>query len=463
MLSPLIRLVPRAAIWGLRRFYRVDRTGPALPDGPLLIVANHPNSLIDALVIMEIAGRRVCPLAKAGLFEGALLGPLLRGLSALPVYRPQDFPGETARNEDTFREAVAALGRGEAVLIFPEGITHSAPHLAPLKTGAGRIALRAEERYDWKLGLKVVPVGLTYHRKHAFRGRVVAEVGPPIEVARWCDERLGDEWKGVESLTAAISEALGRVTLNVATDEDRLLIESAESLYAIEKRWARPRDSQRLAPRLPRLRRFADALAWLRETDSRRYEGLTASVRNYRRRLALLGVGERELPERFPPGAVVRYALVQGFALLVALPLALLGSVAWYLPYKSPRVSLGYYRPSYEAVATLKLATALIAFPFTFALWLLAAWWLGSWKAFFAAAVTLPIAGIAAIRWRDRWGVVREDARLFWRSVRRRSLREQLLARRRSLVKQFDELARLWQEERRRARMEKGNPRLARG
>jgi glycerol-3-phosphate O-acyltransferase/dihydroxyacetone phosphate acyltransferase len=164
-------------MWALDRFYEVGRVGPAIPEGPVLVIANHPNSLIDGLVVMKVAGRRVRPLGKAPLFEKPLVGHMLRGLGALPVYRPQDFPGETWRNEDTFKEAVASLRAREAVLIFPEGLSHSESRLAKMKTGAARIALEAEEGVAWSLGLQVVPVGLTYHRKHAIRGRVAAAVG----------------------------------------------------------------------------------------------------------------------------------------------------------------------------------------------------------------------------------------------------------------------------------------------
>lgn len=458
MLGFALRLVPHLAMWGLRRFYRVDTAGSPIPDGPALIIANHPNSLIDALVIMQIAGRRVCPLAKAGLFTHPMLGPVLKGLSALPVYRVQDFPTEMERNEGTFSAAIDALLGGGAVLIFPEGLTHSEPRLAPMKTGAARIALRAEEEAGWELGLKVVPVGLTYHRKHAFRGRVAAEVGRHLSVLEWRDERERDERNAVESLTAALGDSLARVTLNFATHEERALIEAAESLYAVEKRLSRPRDRTRLIVRLPRLRRFADAVAWLHETDPASYQQLAASVQTYRSRLSLLGVSEGELPARFPASAVLRYVLVQGFALTVALPLAVVGTVAWYLPYKSPRISLGYYRPDFEAVATMKLATALLAFPATFAVWLAAAWWIAGVKGLVAAALLLPITGIVAMHWRDRWIAVREDARLFWRAARRKTLREQLVARRVALVEQFDELARNWQAERRRLRGSRGEP-----
>ncbi len=449
VIGSLSRLVLRWAMWALDHFYEVGRVGEPIPDGPALFIANHPNSVIDGLVVMRIAGRPVHPLAKASLLEEPLIGHVLKGLKAIPVYRPQDYPGETWRNEGSFEAAVDALRRGDAVLIFPEGLSHSEERLARMKTGAARLAFEAEEAAGWRLGLRVVPVGLTYHRKHAFRGRVAAAVGRPLEVAAWREMRERDEWGAVETLTAAMREALETVTLNLPSREDRALLEVAEALYATEKRLAKPRARPGLAPRLPRLHRFAEALAWLHVTDEEGYRRLVAAVRTYRRRLALLGVSEGDLPERFPPASVVRYTLVQGLVLLVGLPLAAAGTVAWYLPYKSPRVSLAVYRPPYEAVASFKLATALLVFPLTYVFWLAVAWWIAGWPGALAAALALPVAGLAALHWRDRWRSVREDARIFLRSVRRRTLRQQLASRRHTLVAEFEAVNRRWQAERR--------------
>lgn len=448
MIARLARFVLRAAVWAVDRFYEVGRVGSSIPSGPILIIANHPNSLMDGLIVMKVAGRRVRPLGKAPLFEQSILGDILRGLDALPVYRPQDYPGETWRNESTFSAAVAALGDGDAVLIFPEGLSHSETRLAKIKTGAARLALEAEEAADWKLGLRIVPIGLTYQRKHAFRGAVAVSIGEPLLVAGWRERRERDAWGTVESLTAAMREALEDVTVNVPTRQDRVLVETAEKLYAAEKGLSSARAREGLAPRLRRLQRFARGLALLRVTDPEAYEKLAAQVQSYRHRLLLLGVSEGELPRRFPPSVVLRYVVVEGVILLLGLPLAVAGTVVWYLPYKSPKLSLDLYRPVYEAVASVKLATALVAFPLTYAAWLALAWWAGGVRALVVVAIVLPLLGLVALFWRNRWSAVREDVRVWWRALRARRLRGEMVRRRQELVREFDELARRWQAER---------------
>ena len=79
----LIRWLARAISW---IFYRVDREGAVPSDGPVLILPNHPNALLDPAVIWATAGRDVRFLAKSTLFDGAF-GPILRVARAIPVYR----------------------------------------------------------------------------------------------------------------------------------------------------------------------------------------------------------------------------------------------------------------------------------------------------------------------------------------------------------------------------------------
>ncbi|HUP53738.1 MAG TPA: 1-acyl-sn-glycerol-3-phosphate acyltransferase, partial [Longimicrobiales bacterium] len=204
----LPRIITKFVGWAVAIFYDLERTGPTLPDGPVLVTANHPNSLVDPLVIFHTGGRPTRPLAKAPLFEQALVGTVLRGLGGLPVYRRDDAPELVHLNDRTFDAAIEALRAGEAVQIYPEGRSHSESSLSPLRTGAARIALLAEKRSGWKLGLRIQPVGLTYTRKHAFRGRAIAAFGAPFPVADLRGLYEQDEREAVRELTARIQRAL---------------------------------------------------------------------------------------------------------------------------------------------------------------------------------------------------------------------------------------------------------------
>ena len=226
----LTTVVARIVGWTASVFYQVEKVGGPLPDGPVLVTANHPNALLDPLLIFHTAGRPARPLAKAPLFEQVFVGSMLRALGGLPVFRKQDDASQMHRNDETFRRAIDALVSGDAVQIFPEGLSHSEPGLVPLRTGAARIALGAEAATDWTLHLAIVPVGITYRRKSLFRGRALVMIGTPFSIGDLRSAYLADQQECVRELTDRIKARLQEVTLNLAQRDDQDLIETAEAL-----------------------------------------------------------------------------------------------------------------------------------------------------------------------------------------------------------------------------------------
>lgn len=423
-------------------FYELERRGGPIPDGPLLIAANHPNALLDPLVVFRIAHRHARPLAKAPLFEHPLIGPFLRILGGLPVYRRQDDAALMTNNDRTFDAAIAALHAGEAIQIYPEGQSHSGPSLTPLRTGAARIALRAEADAEWKLGLRVLPLGLTYTRKPFFRGRAIAVVGDAFAIADLRGRYEIEPQEAVRELTAEITRRLEAVTLNLSRSEDMELIDSAERLYARERGHAGWRERERLGERLPRLRRFAAGLAWLRAHDPSRHDRLARAVQSYRRTTQRLGAGEEaDVPPEYRPATVGRYVVTDILPLVLGLPLAILGAAAWLLPYLAPRPVVALVRPPHDGIATWKLSAAVIAFPAMWLIWIALAAWLGGAVWALAAAVALPALGVFAVAWFDRWTRVREDAALFLRVGHRSDLLERLARERRMIADEIDHIA----------------------
>src|SRR5579863_3921942 len=155
-------------------------------DRPIVFVLNHPNGLLDPMVLRIATGRATRFLAKSTLYGNPFGRLAMDAFGSIPVYRAHE-AGErgaraaaVSRNDESFALCRAALARGEALALFPEGTSHSDPQLRPLKTGAARIALSAElEAADAgrRLGAVIVPVGLFYERKSVFRSRVLLDVG----------------------------------------------------------------------------------------------------------------------------------------------------------------------------------------------------------------------------------------------------------------------------------------------
>src|SRR5262245_52063831 len=191
----------------VRAFYRqVDTVGlehiPAEGDGPVIFAGNHPNPLIDPLLIVCTSGRIVHFAAKDTLFRSRLLRVFLGALGAVPIRRRMDHGKTDVDNTEAFDALFGILAKGRAIGIFPEGISHDQAQLARLKTGAARIAFGVLAQHP-ELPLRIVPCGLTYiHRRH-FRSRVLVQYGPPIVIGpEGLDAHGRDERAAVRSLTA---------------------------------------------------------------------------------------------------------------------------------------------------------------------------------------------------------------------------------------------------------------------
>ncbi|MDQ2998412.1 MAG: lysophospholipid acyltransferase family protein, partial [Chloroflexota bacterium] len=179
MLSRIVRFIILRLI---QLFYpQIEARGEELvPVQPTLFVLNHPNGLLDALVLMQALGQHVAFLAKSTFFANPIGRVLMQAFGALPVYRQRDVGkrggppgGATNANEATFAGCRALLHTGQPIALFPEGTTHSNTTMLPLRTGAARIALSAETEANWQLNLQIVPVGLWYQKKSQFRSSVL--------------------------------------------------------------------------------------------------------------------------------------------------------------------------------------------------------------------------------------------------------------------------------------------------
>ena len=408
----------------LRWYYRdiqVEGLARIPRQRPLLLVVNHPNALIDALLVIWLVPRRVLITAKATIFRNPIAGALLRWLGVVPLRRASDEIQQggspnPARNKETFRAVYDALRGNGTVLIFPEGKSHDEPSLAPLKTGAARMALYAREAGGVD-ELAILPIGLTFERKEAPRTRVLVQIGEPILLAAW---RAPPNTTAADALTAEIDARLRAITLNYQTVDDatravRLaaviaaLFEAVPSIGVVDRR---------LGAEMAIARRIDDLSSKLQQADDetrRQADQLVRHLDAVERVAAKHGVLIEDVGISLEPKRALRFILREGWLLVVGGPIAIWGRVNHWLPFRAARVIAmrSVDGASDPAMRTLVAGTAFVALTYLAQGAVVAAVW-GA-KGALAYLISLPLAADINFYLSDRLGRAVQRARAFLR------------------------------------------------
>lgn len=176
LIVPFTRLTYRIRWSGLDRI-------PAPGQGGVIIALNHVSHIDTLLTARAIwtSGRIPRFLIKSSLFHQPVVGRIMRGAQQIPVYRG------TTDAAQSLREAVTALARGEAVVIYPEGTITRQPEQWPMqgRTGIARLWLLSPDT-------PVIPVGQWGAQQRPFRParllrRPVSRlrVGTPVDLTRF--------------------------------------------------------------------------------------------------------------------------------------------------------------------------------------------------------------------------------------------------------------------------------------
>jgi glycerol-3-phosphate O-acyltransferase/dihydroxyacetone phosphate acyltransferase len=405
--------------------------------GPVIVTANHHNSLIDPMLVMTAIPRPLVILAAAPLFRNPVIAPFLRLVGALPVLRRQEGIGDPARNDAMFGAVTAALARGGAVLLFPEGRTQPEPVLLPLRTGAARMLLDAA-REDRPVTL--LPVGLVFHEPGTFRtGWALVLVGPPVRTDDCVALHRVEPERAVRELTDRLQEALSRQIIEADDRHTLRLMRLAETLW----RGQAPASAAEEAARVAALQRLARARRQLQERVPERLAALRRRLEVYSMDLERLGGPDGEIPASYPAGTALRWALSEGLSLLFGLPLALLGMLLHACPYGLTKVVVRELDRPAEEEATYKIVAGLLFYPLCWCVEGWVAWaWGGGWGLAALLAALLP-GGFFALAWEERCGRAAREARAFLRFLVDRDLRRRLMLRRQALVDEIAALAQL--------------------
>ena len=427
--SPIVRWL---ALMTCRVFYKVDTVGRVPASGALLLLPNHPNALLDPAVVWATAGRDVRFLAKSTLFDGALR-PVLTGAGAIPVYRRMDRGADVARNAETFAAVAEALAGGDAVCLFPEGISHSSGRLEPLRTGAARMAMAAEGNGT---AVTLVAVGLNFDRKTVFRSRVTVVYGPPFSATDLLPHDGKDEHRAVEALTDRISQHMRGLLVEADPVADQALVERVDRLYAAAR--GRPADPRE---RIERRRLIASGIERLRADRPDRYDEILMRLRRYDERLRRFGLRDRHLDWSTSTDDAVRFTVRESVLAIVLLPLCALGFALFFVPYKATGLAARLSTSESDVFATAQVLTGAAVYAAWFACIAGVMWWLAGGRTAVATVVALPVIATSSLVAIERESAVLEAVRA-WLLLRRAhsSTRDRLRRRRSELADILDDV-----------------------
>lgn len=400
-------------------------------DGPVLFAGNHPNSLIDPILIITTCGRKVHFAAKDALFKGRIMRAVLNGLGAVPVARKDDRDGgqvapgpvrdakeRGATNDAAFASMFEVLERGGTIGIFPEGLSHDESQLSKLKTGAARLALGGATTIDRPV--TIVPCGLTFIHPKRFRSRVLVQYGPPIVIA----PGQTTEPETVRGVTADIDAALRRLTINAPDWETVRALDVVRRLY-------QPQEIS-IEDRVELARRFNTYYGAV-AADPKVLD-LMARVRAYQQKLDELDISDRELARDLSKleisARLIRHLILVAFWLPLSAPGAPL-----HLPtFAFARIAGPRLTPRKDVVATTKLLIGMLLVLLSYGAAVGVLWWKAGFSWALLAAIVLPLSGWATLRVLDRLRLVRRGLGALVRQLRFRREVRKLRAEREALA-----------------------------
>lgn len=395
------------------RFYypRIEVTGGKLIPrrGPVLLVANHPNSLIDPVLLGIAAQRPVRLLAKAPLFAVPVFGAVLRALGMVPAYRGTDDAKQVARNVESLAIAARQLADGDAMGIFPEGKSHDATQLALVRSGAARLAMQAVAA--GAQGLRVVPVGLNYERKERFRSAVWIKVGRPIDASSWLRMHGGDEHRAMRTLTQEIGTRLRHCVTHLDDPAWEMLLDDVEAALP-----PAPGGRRRILATLHRRKRVADAINFFHGADPLRAQAAAARVCAHAAALQAVGVAPEARVFAWRGLALAGRLARDGLLMIAGSAVGLIGIAQHLVPYGIVRAIASRTAGSGRMVIALHrllLSVPIYAAWYGFVAWRMSLYFL-PWVVWTWVAL-MPLTGLAALTISRG---LRRAARYWWAEIR---------------------------------------------
>ena len=212
-----------AGFWHNKIFYRkiiVLGHENINPGDHIIFAPTHQNALMDALAVLFTQEGQLVFLARADIFKRKAIAAILYFLKILPVYRIRDGFRSLLGNDEIFTKTIDVLKSKNSLVILPEGDHAGFRRLRQLKKGICRVAFQSAEATDYKLNIKIIPVGLEFSNYSRYRQVLTVAYGKPIEVSEFYNIYKESPEIALNELRTRISDEMKTIMVHIGSEED---------------------------------------------------------------------------------------------------------------------------------------------------------------------------------------------------------------------------------------------------
>ena len=410
------RLLKNIAGLAVRLIYRsveVRQREGETSTGPQLSVSNHFGGFADALIQAYALDRVPRFIARDVIWRYPIAKQIMRFVRAIPTHKPED--KGPAGNDQMFRSTYEALGEGDLVMIFPEGITVDDPSIARVKTGAARIALGA--RANDVEGIQIIPSGIHYDNKAALRSKVWVNVGDPLDldadIGSYVEPGTAEDASNrdaVRSLTADIERRLRHSAPDYADWEEERALTNAAAVAL------RSVPNARIEVDFGTESELANVLA---QRPQEVKDRIVDAIDRYTGDLDAIGLNDRQMLTTHRSRRSFLWRIIWNLIVgIVLLPFAVFGLVINIVPFALLWL-IGRVKMAPAVAATVKPASAILLFSITWAFVGWQGWTLSGIEGVAAVLLVMPLYLYALFALIERGGLVWRAWRGWWHANRK--------------------------------------------
>jgi 1-acyl-sn-glycerol-3-phosphate acyltransferase len=327
--------------------------------GPSILIANHPNTLMDALLLAYVSRQEIYFLAKATLFNTKLKLWLLQKMYMIPINRPGEGKIEGVQNMNSFEACFKILEQGKRIVIFPEGSSFKERVLRKLKTGAARIALDLEKKHNGQLGIVIIPIGINYSDAERFQSSILVSIGEPIKAFDFLDDYRKDFANTSREMTKLFRLRLEELLILAHDEQEDKLFEVLREILA-SKYLFKEKDNFEF------LQELKTALTKLQVSDPSKYQDLIKLAYEIKWQSEKMAIRADFADRRFRSVMFIRQILLSLIGLFIAFPIFIYGFIHNGLQYQLTDKLILRITKEVEYYAPLAVTIGIVLYPLTY-------------------------------------------------------------------------------------------------